>query len=89
MSLMLEKPSIAPRAMEWTPSTRIPLTDREQQVLKLVAQGYTNREVALILSLSPKTVEAHRAHTLNKLGLHSRAELVRYALREGYLAADF
>jgi two-component system, NarL family, response regulator NreC len=57
-------------------------------VLSLVAQGYTNREVGAILGLSQKTVEAHRAHTLNKLGLRTRSELVNYAVRERYLTSE-
>ena len=64
------------------------LTDRERQVVTLVAQGYTNREVGLLLGLSSKTVEAHRGHAMNKLGLRGRAELVQYALREGYLTPE-
>src|SRR5438876_206257 len=55
------------------------LTDREREVLTLVAQGYTNQEVADQLIVSVKTVETHRAHIMSKLGLHTRAELVRYA----------
>ena len=64
----------------------MPLTEREREVLALVARGYTNREAAERLGLSRKTVEAPRTHTLNKLGLRTRAELVEYALREGYLS---
>jgi two-component system, NarL family, response regulator NreC len=64
------------------------LTEREREVLGLVAQGYTNQEVAEKLLVSVKTVETHRAHLMNKLGLETRAELVRYALREGYLTAE-
>jgi two-component system, NarL family, response regulator NreC len=64
------------------------LTEREREVLGLVAQGHTNQEVADKLSVSVKTVEAHRSHTMNKLGLHTRAELVSYALREGYLTSE-
>jgi len=60
------------------------LTPREIEVLSLVAQGYTNRQVADRLSLSVRTVESHRANLMEKLGLHSRVELVRYAVREGY-----
>jgi two-component system response regulator NreC len=56
------------------------LTDREQEVLKLIALGHTNSEVASQLYLSVRTVESHRAHIQQKLGLQTRAELVRYAL---------
>jgi two-component system response regulator NreC len=64
------------------------LTEREREVLKLVAEGYTTQEIADILVLSPKTVETHRAHIMDKLGLHSRAELVKYALRKGILTPE-
>lgn len=59
------------------------LTDREAEVLKLIALGYTNREIADQLFLSVRTVESHRAHIQQKLELTSRAELVRYALDSG------
>jgi two-component system response regulator NreC len=55
------------------------LTVREDEVLRLLAQGYTNQEIADRLVISVKTVETHRAHILGKLGLRKRAELVRYA----------
>jgi DNA-binding NarL/FixJ family response regulator len=61
------------------------LSPRELAVLPLVAQGYSNREVAALLSLSPKTVETYKARALEKLGLSSRAALVRYALEAGWL----
>jgi two-component system response regulator NreC len=62
------------------------LTAREEEVLKLLAQGFTNQEVADELVISIKTVETHRAHILDKLGLRKRAELVRYARTHGLLA---
>ena len=61
-------------------ASRDGLTDREQEVLKLIALGHTNGEVASRLYLSVRTVESHRAHIQQKLGLQTRAELVRYAL---------
>lgn len=64
------------------------LTQREQEVLKLVALGYTNQQIADKLFVSVKTVEAHRAHIMDKLNLRSRVELVRYALRKGILKKD-
>lgn len=64
------------------------LSDREQQVLKLVALGYTNRQIANKLFLSVKTVESYRARMQNKLGIKGRAELVRYALRVGLLVRE-
>ncbi len=58
------------------------LTDREKEILQLLAEGKSNKEVAAILSLSPYTVETHRAHIMQKLGLHSSAEIVLYAVRK-------
>ena len=67
--------------------TKHALTAREADVLWLIALGYTNREIARKLRLSPRMVETHRAHIHRKLGLSTRAELVRYALRRGLLGA--
>ena len=61
------------------------LSPREQEVLKLLAQGYTNQEVGTRLCLSVKTIETHRARIADKLGLRSRADLTRYALELGLL----
>ena len=61
------------------------LTDRELEVLKLVAEGFTNRQIALELSISIKTVQTHRANLMDKLNLHDRTELVRYAIRRGLI----
>lgn len=61
------------------------LSPREWQILELLAQGYTNREIAECLPISVKTVETHRARIVEKLGLRSRAELVRFALELGLL----
>jgi len=58
------------------------LTPREREVLVLVAQGYTNSEIADILFISPKTVDVHRTRMMNKLDLHNVAEIVRYAVRK-------
>jgi two-component system response regulator NreC len=63
------------------------LTAREEEVLRLLAEGYTNQEVADRLIISVKTVETHRAHILGKLGLRKRAELVRYARTHDLLGA--
>jgi two-component system response regulator NreC len=63
------------------------LTGREEEVLRLLAEGYTNQEIADRLIISVKTVETHRAHILGKLGLRKRAELVRYARTHGLLDA--
>ena len=59
------------------------LTDREREVLQLIAEGYTNREVAKALFISVKTVEAHRAHIMQKLNIHDVAKLVKYAIQKG------
>jgi DNA-binding NarL/FixJ family response regulator len=64
-----------------------PLTPREQEVLKLIAEAHTNREIGEILHLSEKTVESHRANILRKLGMRDRVELVRYAIRRGLIEA--
>jgi len=65
-----------------------PLSDREREVLRLLALGHTNQEIAKLLYISVRTAETHRAHIMQKLGLSSRAELVRYALSEGLLTED-
>jgi two-component system response regulator NreC len=64
------------------------LTEREVEVLRLIALGNTNAEIAQQLYLSVRTVESHRAHIQQKLGRSTRAELVRYALDHGFLSAD-
>jgi DNA-binding NarL/FixJ family response regulator len=61
----------------------IPLTPREEEVVKLIAEAYTNTQIAEILHLSEKTVESHRANVLRKLGMRDRVELVRYAIKRG------
>jgi DNA-binding NarL/FixJ family response regulator len=62
-----------------------PLTLREREVLKLIAEAHTNREIGELLHLSSKTVESHRANLLRKLGMRDRVELVRYAIRRGLI----
>jgi DNA-binding NarL/FixJ family response regulator len=61
------------------------LTPREQEVVKLVAEAHTTRQIAEILHLSDKTVENHRANAMRKLGMRDRVELVRYAIRKGLI----
>ncbi len=61
------------------------LTPREQEVVKLVAEAHTNKEIAEILHLSEKTVENHRSNAMRKLGMRDRVELVRYAIRRGLI----
>lgn len=65
-----------------------PLSDREHEVLRLLALGYTNQEIAKQLFISVRTAETHRAHVMQKLRLETRSELVRYALESGLLEAD-
>src|SRR4051812_6017026 len=60
-----------------------PLTPRELEVVKLIAEAYTNRQIANTLQLSEKTVESHRSNLFAKLGIRDRVELVRYAIRRG------
>jgi two-component system, NarL family, response regulator NreC len=62
-----------------------PLSDREREVLRLLALGHTNQEISAQLYISVRTAETHRAHIMQKLRLSSRAELVRYALEQGVL----
>ncbi|HEV7129536.1 MAG TPA: response regulator transcription factor [Ktedonobacterales bacterium] len=61
------------------------LTEREREILKLVAEGFTNNQIAERLVISPKTVDTHRTHIMDKLNLHNRAELVKYAMRRGLI----
>jgi DNA-binding NarL/FixJ family response regulator len=58
------------------------LTEREKEILQLLAEGKSNKDVAIVLNLSPNTVETHRTHLMQKLGLHSTAEIVLYAVRK-------
>lgn len=73
------------RARQDLPVREDPLTPREQEVVKLVAEGYTNKQIAETLVLSEKTVERHRANILDKLGMRDRVELTRYAIRHGLI----
>jgi two-component system response regulator NreC len=84
-------PMMAP-SLEETPSPPVSgsdagdgeLTPREIEVLRLIARGYTNRQVAEALSISERTVDSHRTNLLNKLGLRSRTDLALYAVEQGY-----
>jgi len=71
------------RAREDGEPPRDPLTPREQEVIKLIAEAHTNDEIAELLVISKKTVERHRANILEKLGMRDRVELTRYAIRRG------
>ena len=61
------------------------LTDREREILQLIAEGYTNREIADSLHLSIKTVQNHRSNIMHKLDLHDRGELIKYAIQQGII----
>ncbi|HTP89129.1 MAG TPA: response regulator transcription factor [Bryobacteraceae bacterium] len=62
------------------------LTDREREILQLVAEGKTNKEIANELNISPYTIDTHRSHILQKLNLHSAPELILYAVRKGIIS---
>ena len=64
------------------------LTEREREVLELIADGNTNNKIAEILFLSPHTVQTHRDHIMKKLDLHNKAELIKYAIRKGFVSAE-
>jgi two-component system response regulator NreC len=61
------------------------LTDREREILKLIAEGYTTRRIAEMLVVSMKTVEGHRSNLMAKLDIHDRIGLVKYALQKGII----
>jgi DNA-binding NarL/FixJ family response regulator len=71
------------RAQEGEATPADPLTPRELQVIKLVAEAHTNDQIAAVLHISPKTVERHRENLMAKLGMSDRVELTRYAIRRG------
>jgi DNA-binding NarL/FixJ family response regulator len=64
------------------------LSDRERQILQLVAEGHTNRQIASALGITPKTVDTHRTRLMTKLDIHDTPGLVRYAIRKGLVRAD-
>ncbi|HEY7017325.1 MAG TPA: response regulator transcription factor [Gaiellaceae bacterium] len=72
-------------AREDTDGELEPLTPRELEILKLIAEAHSTKEIAEILVISPKTVERHRANILGKLGMRDRVELTRYAIRRGLI----
>ena len=63
------------------------LTDRERQILRLLAEGQSNKDIATVLDLSPTTVICHRQHIFQKLNLHSLSELILYSIRKGVISA--
>jgi DNA-binding NarL/FixJ family response regulator len=76
---------VAAEAQERAAAEADPLSEREREVLRLLALGHTNQEIAKMLYISVRTAETHRAHIMQKLRLDTRAELVRYALEHGLL----
>jgi two-component system response regulator NreC len=79
---------VAAEAQERAAAEADPLSEREREVLRLLALGHTNQEIAQELYISVRTAESHRAHIMQKLRLGTRAELVRYALAHGLLTED-
>ena len=79
---------VAADAKERAAAAADPLSEREREVLRLLALGHTNQEIAKKLYISVRTAETHRAHIMQKLGLSTRAELVRYAIAHGLLADE-
>jgi two-component system response regulator NreC len=79
---------VAAEAQERAAAEADPLSEREREVLRLLALGHTNQEIAEQLYISVRTAESHRAHIMQKLRLTTRAELVRYALTHGLLAEE-
>jgi DNA-binding NarL/FixJ family response regulator len=73
------------RADDDLPLREDPLTPREQEVVKLIAESYSTRQIADALVISEKTVDRHRANILEKLGMHDRVQLTRYAIRQGLI----
>jgi DNA-binding NarL/FixJ family response regulator len=75
------------RGRNGDPLREDPLSPREEEVVKLIAESYSNQEIADALVISVKTVERHRANILEKLGMHDRVQLTRYAIRRGLIEA--
>jgi two-component system response regulator NreC len=79
---------VAAEAAERAAAEADPLSEREREVLRLLALGHTNQEIASTLYISVRTAESHRAHIMQKLRLSTRAELVRYAISNGLLGEE-
>jgi two-component system, NarL family, response regulator NreC len=82
------QPELGARLAAEPAATRDDLSERETEVLRLIALGHTNNEIAKRLYLSVRTVESHRAHIQQKLNLSSRSELVKYAIERGLLETE-
>jgi len=84
------KDRLVDRAVHSSPSDRpdphATLTDREKEILRLIAKGHTNRQIAEMLAVSIKTIQAHRANLMNKLDIHDQTSLVKYAIRRGMVS---
>ncbi len=79
---------LSPTAPKTPGDTLDGLTKREQEVLRLIADGHTSRKIGEMLGISPHTVERHRQNIMAKLGLHGRAELIKYAIRKGLIELE-
>jgi len=64
------------------------LSRREQEIVKLISEGFSSRKIAETLAVSPRTVEAHRANIYRKLGMHNLAELIKYAIKAGIVVIE-
>lgn len=80
-------PSLAENILKIQQSTSTTLTQREREVLKWIASGYSNKQIAARLFISVKTVETHRTRIMQKLDLHNTADLVRYAMQSGLMGS--
>jgi DNA-binding NarL/FixJ family response regulator len=87
VTLLRDVRNVPPSTNEYPPSHE-DLTAREREVLQLVAEGKSSREIAPILHISIKTVDGHRSRIMEKLGIHDVAGLVRYAVRKGLVSID-
>lgn len=66
-------------------ASKVQITDRESEVIRLIARGYSNKEIGVRMQISVKTVEAHKSNAMRKLGISSRIDIVRYAILQGWL----
>ena len=78
---------VNPNKTSSTPSLDV-LSSREREVLQLFAEGKTTKQIAMMMHLSPKTIETHRSHIMEKVGIHTIAELTKFSLREGLTSLD-
>ena len=78
-------PELVREYIEAEATVGVKLTDREREVLQLIAKGFKNREISLTLKIAVKTVETHRTKIMQKLDLHNSAELATYAIRRGMI----